>query len=177
MPNAAPDILDRLVMMTATTKTFNIAGAHIGNVIIPDPALRARFADPDDGARDFAQQFRDAHGHRRLFARGRGLGGRADGLSRRQPPPLRRGHRTRSRASPRCRSRRPISPGSISPGTGMSKAEFTRPGRDRRPVSPPTTATASARAAKPSCASTSPRRGPTWPRPSRGCRTRFSDLQ
>ncbi|MGO4174061.1 MalY/PatB family protein [Bosea sp. TAF32] len=43
MPLAAPDILDRLVMMTATTKTFNIAGAHIGNVIIPDEALRERF--------------------------------------------------------------------------------------------------------------------------------------
>ena len=36
-------IADRLVMMTASTKTFNIAGAHIGNVIIPDPALRAAF--------------------------------------------------------------------------------------------------------------------------------------
>jgi len=35
---------DRLVMMTAATKTFGIAGAHIGNVIIADPALRARFA-------------------------------------------------------------------------------------------------------------------------------------
>ena len=37
-------ITDRLVMMTATTKTFNIAGSHSGNVIIPDDALRARFA-------------------------------------------------------------------------------------------------------------------------------------
>jgi len=37
-------IEDRLVMMTATTKTFNIAGAHVGNVIIPDETLRARFA-------------------------------------------------------------------------------------------------------------------------------------
>jgi cystathionine beta-lyase len=44
MANAAPDIADRLVMMTATTKTFNIAGAHIGNVIIADPVLRERFA-------------------------------------------------------------------------------------------------------------------------------------
>jgi cystathionine beta-lyase len=43
MANAAPEILDRLVMMTATTKTFNIAGAHIGNVIIPDEALRGPF--------------------------------------------------------------------------------------------------------------------------------------
>ena len=44
MPLAAPDIADRLVMMTATTKTFNIAGSRIGNVIIADPALHARFA-------------------------------------------------------------------------------------------------------------------------------------
>ena len=36
-------IADRLVMMTATTKTFNIAGSHTGNVIIPDPDLRAQF--------------------------------------------------------------------------------------------------------------------------------------
>ena len=45
MPLAAPDALDRLVVMTATTKTFNIAGSHSGNVIIPDPTLRARFAN------------------------------------------------------------------------------------------------------------------------------------
>lgn len=41
---AIAGISDRLVMLTATTKTFNIAGAHTGNVIIPDDALRARFA-------------------------------------------------------------------------------------------------------------------------------------
>ena len=44
MPVAVPESAARLVMMTATTKTFNIAGSHTGNVIIPDPALRARFA-------------------------------------------------------------------------------------------------------------------------------------
>ncbi len=43
MAVAAPDILDRLVMMTATTKTFNLAGCHVGNVIIPDEALRKPF--------------------------------------------------------------------------------------------------------------------------------------
>jgi len=37
-------VADRLVMMTATTKTFNIAGSHSGNVIIADPALREKFA-------------------------------------------------------------------------------------------------------------------------------------
>jgi cystathionine beta-lyase len=44
MTLAAPDVADRLVMMTATTKTFNIAGAHSGNVIIADAELRKRFA-------------------------------------------------------------------------------------------------------------------------------------
>ena len=44
MPVAAPGIVDRLVMMTATTKTFNLAGCHTGNVIIADESLRARFA-------------------------------------------------------------------------------------------------------------------------------------
>lgn len=45
MAVAAPDIADRLVMMTATTKTFNIAGAHTGNVIIADETLRKLFND------------------------------------------------------------------------------------------------------------------------------------
>jgi len=44
MANAAPDCLDRMILMTATTKTFNIAGCHSGNVIIPDEKLRAIFA-------------------------------------------------------------------------------------------------------------------------------------
>ena len=37
-------IQDRLVMMTATTKTFNIAGSHSGNVIIEDPDLHRQFS-------------------------------------------------------------------------------------------------------------------------------------
>jgi cysteine-S-conjugate beta-lyase len=45
MANAAPEIINRLIMMTATTKTFNIAGAHVGNVIIADPELRKVFAN------------------------------------------------------------------------------------------------------------------------------------
>ena len=44
MPIADPSVCDRLVMMTATTKTFNIAGAHSGNVIIPNPNLREKFS-------------------------------------------------------------------------------------------------------------------------------------
>lgn len=44
LETVVPEIADRLVTMTATTKTFNIAGIHTGNVIIHDPALRQRFA-------------------------------------------------------------------------------------------------------------------------------------
>lgn len=44
MPIADPSVCDRLVMMTATTKTFNIAGAHSGNVIISNPDLRQKFS-------------------------------------------------------------------------------------------------------------------------------------
>lgn len=44
MPLAAPQCLNRLVMLTATTKTFNVAGILTGNVIIPEPTLRTRFA-------------------------------------------------------------------------------------------------------------------------------------
>ena len=41
---AAPDLANRLVTLTAATKTFNIAGAHIGNMIVSDPALRGKLA-------------------------------------------------------------------------------------------------------------------------------------
>lgn len=44
MPLVDPSVADRLVMMTAVTKTFNIAGAHTGNVIIHDTVLRAKFS-------------------------------------------------------------------------------------------------------------------------------------
>ncbi|MEL6967792.1 MAG: MalY/PatB family protein [Pseudomonadota bacterium] len=43
MANVTPDITSRLVMMTAATKTFNMAGGHSGNVIIEDETLRATF--------------------------------------------------------------------------------------------------------------------------------------
>ncbi|MFV0513634.1 MAG: MalY/PatB family protein [Jhaorihella sp.] len=45
MPVAAPQIEDRLIVMTSGSKTFNIAGARTGCVIIPDAKLRQRFAD------------------------------------------------------------------------------------------------------------------------------------
>jgi cystathionine beta-lyase len=42
---AAPEVKDRLVVMTSASKTFNIAGAHTGNVIVEDETLRQAFAN------------------------------------------------------------------------------------------------------------------------------------
>jgi cystathionine beta-lyase len=39
-----PSITGRLIMLTATSKTFNVAGMHCGNAIIADEGLRAPFA-------------------------------------------------------------------------------------------------------------------------------------
>lgn len=41
-PTVCPE--QPVAMLTATTKSFNIAGTHSGNVIIADPDLRAKFA-------------------------------------------------------------------------------------------------------------------------------------
>lgn len=43
MATVAPEIENRLITLNAATKTFNIAGAHLGNAIIADDDLRARF--------------------------------------------------------------------------------------------------------------------------------------
>ncbi|TPE52506.1 MalY/PatB family protein [Amaricoccus solimangrovi] len=42
-PLAAPEHRDRMVMLTAPSKTFNLAGGMTGNVIIENPALKERF--------------------------------------------------------------------------------------------------------------------------------------
>jgi cystathionine beta-lyase len=39
---AAPDIADRLITCVAATKTFNLAGAHVGACITSNPALKKR---------------------------------------------------------------------------------------------------------------------------------------
>ena len=127
-----PRSLDRLVMLTATTKTFNIAGALTGNVIIPDPALRRRFAAAHLAAGTAPNRFGV------LMATAAYAGGDAwvdalAPLSRRQRRALRRRASPRSRRCGRCRSRRPTSPGSTSPAPAWRPAEFTaRVERDAR---------------------------------------------
>lgn len=44
MAVAAPDVAKRLITMTAASKTFNIAGAHTGQITIADEGLRTRLA-------------------------------------------------------------------------------------------------------------------------------------
>jgi len=39
---AAPEIADRLISCFAATKTFNLAGAHVGACIVSNPALKKR---------------------------------------------------------------------------------------------------------------------------------------
>ena len=42
-PVAAPEIMDRLVVLVSSSKTFNIAGGLMGNIIIEDLILRKKF--------------------------------------------------------------------------------------------------------------------------------------
>ena len=40
--NAAPEIADRLITTVAATKTFNLAGAHVGACVTSNPEMKAR---------------------------------------------------------------------------------------------------------------------------------------
>ena len=39
---AAPEIIDRLITCVAATKTFNLAGAHVGACIVSNPELKKK---------------------------------------------------------------------------------------------------------------------------------------
>jgi cystathionine beta-lyase len=57
MPVADPGIVDRLIMLTAPSKTFNTAGSHCGQMIVADDTLRgqlkARMAALSIASHDF----------------------------------------------------------------------------------------------------------------------------
>ena len=44
-PVAVPEITDRLVVLVSSSKTFNIAGGLMGNVIIENSDLRRKFTE------------------------------------------------------------------------------------------------------------------------------------
>lgn len=46
---ACPEMQSKCVILTAASKTFNLAGLQLANTIIPDPALRARYQKRRDG--------------------------------------------------------------------------------------------------------------------------------
>jgi cystathionine beta-lyase len=39
---AAPEIMDRLITCVSATKTFNLAGAHVGACVVPNPVLKKK---------------------------------------------------------------------------------------------------------------------------------------
>lgn len=45
MDVAAPDMRHRTVTLNAVSKTFNLAGMRVGNMIVPDAGLRAKLVD------------------------------------------------------------------------------------------------------------------------------------
>ena len=168
MPLAAPDIADRLVMLTAATKTFNLAGALTGNVIIPDPTLRSRFAAAHLAAGTGANRFgmlavTAAYAGRRRLAR------RAPPLPRRQRRAPRRGRRRDPRRPPdAARFHLPRLGRLRRHRHGAGRVH--RPRRARRPHRRQPRARPSAPAARASCASTSPPRAPASRRRSAACR-------
>ena len=114
--SAAPEIADRLITCVAATKTFNLAGAHVGACVTSNPELKKRTRRADRGKRA------------RLLQRLRNDRDRGGLANRRRPGSMRccpispaiticspRGSRKRRPARVRCGSMQPISAGSISP--------------------------------------------------------------
>ncbi|ADO41778.1 aminotransferase, class I and II [Ketogulonicigenium vulgare Y25] len=166
-------IADRLVMMTAATKTFNIAGAHIGNVIISDPALKKRFADlmmglgisPNSFGLHMVTAAYSPEGAAWVDALNLYLDGNRRLLEEGLPPAVcwRRACRP-FRVCKRWRWNPPICLGWISQAPACPKTRSSA-ASSPRPALPPIMARPLARAARRSCAL-------TLPRPARGCRTR-----
>ena len=112
---AAPFVADRLITCVAATKTFNLAGAHVGATIAANAELRRKI-DARIGACGLtgveifgliATETAWREGDEWLDA--------LDPVSRRQPPALRHRHRQGHPRRPRpCRCRRPTLPGWIS---------------------------------------------------------------
>ena len=149
-------------MLTAATKTFNIAGTLTGNVIIPDPALRKRFAAAHLAAGTSPNRFGALMATAAYDARRR-LGRRALPLPRRQRRGLRRRRRRHPRPPPDAARRHLPRLGRLlrhRHGAGR----VHRPRREGRPHRRRATAPPSAPAARASSASTSAPRAPASPR-------------
>ena len=170
---AAPEIADRLITCVAATKTFNLAGAHVGACITSNAGVEAppRRADHGERARLLQQLRHDRH--RGGLADRRGLARRAAALSRREPRPVRCAHRGGGARRPLDAARRHLS--------GLGRFFRHRPvarrgrrqGQGAARASLPAPARSSGRAARPGCVSTLPRRARSSRRRSAGWRRRF----
>ena len=67
-PLAADGILEKFILMTSTTKTFNIAGGLMGNVIIPNSDLRKKFSKANVATGETPNRFGMIMGERAMEA-------------------------------------------------------------------------------------------------------------
>ena len=67
-PLAADGILEEFILMTSTTKTFNIAGGLMGNVIIPNPDLGKKFSKANVATGETPNRFGMIMGERAMEA-------------------------------------------------------------------------------------------------------------
>ena len=67
-PLAADGILEEFILMTSTTKTFNIAGGLMGNVIIPNSDLRKKFSKANIATGETPNRFGMIMGERAMEA-------------------------------------------------------------------------------------------------------------
>ena len=183
---AAPEIADRLITCVAATKTFNLAGAHVGGCFTSNAALEEAPRRPNHGERSRLLQRlrhdRDRGGlaHRRSMARCLAA------VSRCKPRSVRC-------ANPGGGARRPlhasglapISPGSIFPRP-VWRRKMSPPGWQSARAFLPAPARSSDRAARPGCVSISQRRarfsrkllaGLTMPLPIFAGRSERSDVR
>ncbi len=56
-PLAASDVFEKFILMTSTTKTFNIAGGLMGNVIIPSEKIRRKFSNANSATGESPNRF------------------------------------------------------------------------------------------------------------------------
>jgi hypothetical protein len=137
MALAAPQAADRLITLTAASKTFNLAGGSTSETIIADPDLRRRYTDAAKTGHSFEYN---------LFGRWLAEAAYNEGapwldallpyLAANQARYFAAGYRRGdSRRARRWRRRRPICPGWISPRStfrGRDRAAHRRGRAHRR---------------------------------------------
>ncbi len=169
MATLSPEIARRTVTLMSAGKNYNIPGLKTAFAVIEDEGLRKRFEAARAGLADVGNMLGYA-ATEAAYAHGRPWLDAAMAYLTRQRDWLIRRCASACRASRSMRRRRPISPGSTAPASGSARRGTTSSCARRAWRS--TAGGISARAARPSCASTSAARGRRWSRRSTGWPTR-----